>query len=98
MSFQKDPKNSESKVLRKLVDFTGKHVLEVGCGEGRLTWKYANTALQVRGIDPDLDSLRVARYDQPSNLRQTTAFACASALHLPFLHETFDIALLSWSL
>ncbi len=98
MGFQKDPEKYETKALHQLVDFAGKHVLEVGCGEGRLTWRYAVSARQVTGIDPDRDALRVAYYDMPSDLRKTTTFACASALDLPFPHERFDIALLSWSL
>jgi ubiquinone/menaquinone biosynthesis C-methylase UbiE len=98
MSFQKDPEKNETKFLRKLVDFTNKHVLEVGCGEGRLTWRYARSASRVNGIDPDLNAVRVAQYDQPSDLRKTTIFACASALHLPFPPEAFDLALLAWSL
>lgn len=98
MSLQKDPEKFENKFLHKLVDFTGKHVLEIGSGEGRLTWRYASSAKQVKGIDPDRDSLRVAYYDMPVDLRNRTAFSCASALNLPFPHETFDIALLAWSL
>ena len=98
MTFQKDAEKYEIKALRKLVDFNDQHVLEVGCGEGRLTWEYARSAKQVMGIDPDAGAVRVANYDTPDDLRKTTAFACASSLHLPFLHETFDIALLSWSL
>jgi ubiquinone/menaquinone biosynthesis C-methylase UbiE len=73
-------------------------VLEVGCGEGRLTWRYASSARQVIGIDPDRDALRVTFYDMPSALRKSTILACASGLNLPFSHETFDIALLAWSL
>jgi len=98
MSFQKDPEKSEQKILNRLVAFQDQQVLEVGCGEGRLTWKYAASARQVTGIDPDRDVLRVAYYDMPRSLRNTTTFSCASALHLPFPGETFDIALLSWSL
>jgi ubiquinone/menaquinone biosynthesis C-methylase UbiE len=98
MTFQKDAEKHESKVLHKLVDFKGQRVLEVGCGEGRLTWRYAGTARNVMGIDPDSDAIRVANYDMPPDLRKTTAFACASSLHLPFPRETFDIAMLSWSL
>lgn len=98
MSFQKDFEQNETKFLRKMVDFTGQRIVEVGCGEGRLTWRYAGPARQVTGIDPDRDALRVASYDMPSNLRKMTTFACASALNLPFPGEMFDIALLAWSL
>jgi ubiquinone/menaquinone biosynthesis C-methylase UbiE len=98
MSFQKDSERLETRFLHRLADFTGKHVLEVGSGEGRLTWRYAGSAGRVTGIDPDRDALRVASYDMPSALRNKTTFTCASALALPFPTETFDIALLSWSL
>jgi ubiquinone/menaquinone biosynthesis C-methylase UbiE len=98
MTFQKDAEQYEIKALRGLVDFKNQRVLEVGCGEGRLTWLYAHLAKQVVGIDPDPDAVRVANYDMLDNLRKTTVFACASSLHLPFPHEKFDIALLSWSL
>ena len=98
MTFQKDAEQNEIRALRKLVDFKDQRVLEVGCGEGRLTWEYAHAARQVVGIDPDLDAVRVANYDMPDELRKTTAFACASSLKLPFPRESFDIALLSWSL
>jgi ubiquinone/menaquinone biosynthesis C-methylase UbiE len=98
MSFQKDPEKSESKSLHRLVDFAGKGVLEIGCGEGRLTWRYAGSARRVTGIDPDRDSLRVAYYDMPADLREKTNLLCASALELPFADGTFDIALFSWSL
>ena len=98
MTFQKDAEKHERKALYRLVDFRDQRVLEVGCGEGRLTWRYAGSARKITGIDPDQDSLRVAYYDLPVDLRKTTVFACASALSLPFPHETFDLALLAWSL
>jgi len=98
MTFQKDAEKSESKALYRLVDFDDQHVLEVGSGEGRLTWNYAASARRVTGVDSDTDAVRVANYDMPADLRKSTTFTCASSLHLPFPHETFDIALLSWSL
>jgi ubiquinone/menaquinone biosynthesis C-methylase UbiE len=98
MTFQKDTEKHEIKALHRLVDFEDRRVLEVGCGEGRLTWEYAGAAKQVLGVDPDPDAVRVANYDRPDELRKTTIFTCASSLKLPFPNETFDIALLSWSL
>lgn len=98
MTFQKDPDRNETHFLRKFVDFSGRKVLEIGCGEGRLTWRYAERAAHVTGIEIDHNALRVATYDRPSDLESTVHFANARAEHLPFRKETFDIALLSWSL
>jgi len=98
MSLQRDPENREGRTLHKLVDFTNKRVLEVGCGEGRLTWKYAPASALTIGLDPDHDALRIARADCPIDLQKHVQFAGASAKHIPFQKETFDIAVLAWSL
>ena len=98
MTLQKDPEGAEKKYLHKHMDFTGRRVLEIGCGEGRLTWKYAASARQVVGIDPDADGLRVARIDRPSDLEEKVSLSRADSVHLPFAREEFDIAILAWSL
>lgn len=98
MSLQKDPEGSEKKSLQKLVNFSDMRVLEVGCGEGRLTWKYAGASAITVGFDPDLDALRIARADSPHDLQKHVHFTNASAGNIPFLKETFDIAVLAWSL
>ena len=98
MSLQKDPEGFEKKILHKFVDVSNKRILEVGCGEGRLTWKYAAASNLTVGFDPDQDALRIARADSPYNLREHVHFAQASASHIPFSKETFDIAILAWSL
>jgi ubiquinone/menaquinone biosynthesis C-methylase UbiE len=100
MSLQKDSDRSEIKHLRKFVDFTAsrKRVLEIGCGEGRLTWQYAKDARSVVAVDLDHDSLRVAKVDRPSSLDDTVYLACANSEYLPFSKEKFDIAILAWSL
>ena len=98
MSLQKDPEGFERKIIHKYADFTDKRVLEVGCGEGRLTWKYAASTKQVAGIDLETNDLRVARIDRPSDLENKVSFTQASARNIPFHHETFDIAILAWSL
>ena len=94
----KDPEQNETKTLRRLVDFNGKRVLEIGCGEGRLTWRYAGASRSTVGIDPDKNALRVARADCPSDLADKTRFVNCKAEQLPFRKETFDIAILAWSL
>jgi len=97
MTFQKDAEQNEIKYLHKFADFTGKRVLEIGCGEGRLTWQYAKETRFTIGIDTDRDALRVATVDRSSDLESKVVFSCSESERLPFPKETFDIAVLAWS-
>lgn len=98
MPYFKDPEKNETKHLHKFADFAGKRILEIGCGEGRLTWRYASASSLTVGLDPGKDALRVAFIDRPSDLQNKVHFANAHAEHIPFSKETFDIAILAWSL
>jgi len=98
MSLQKDSDRNEIKYLNKFVDLKDKRVLEIGCGEGRLTWQYAKAVGSVVAVDLDRDSLRVAKVDRPSDLEDRIILACADSEYLPFSKEKFDIAILAWSL
>ena len=97
MTFQKDPQQNETKHLLQFAGFADKRVLEIGCGEGRLTWRYAAKPAMTVGIDPDRDALRVATIDRPSDLEDRVLFSNAQAEWLPFPKETFDLAVLAWS-
>jgi ubiquinone/menaquinone biosynthesis C-methylase UbiE len=97
MTFQKDPEYNETKHLHQFVNFNGSRVLEIGCGEGRLTWRYAAKPALTIGIDPDRNALRVATIDRPTDLELRVHFANAIAEWLPFPSESFDIAILAWS-
>ena len=95
-----DPENNETRALLDLADFSGEHVLEIGCGPGRLTWRYADKAAHVTAIDAYADSIKQAREDLPRELMGRVEFH-----HIGFEDfvastepSTFDIAILSWSL
>ena len=97
MTLQIDPERIELKHLRRYADFMKRSVLEVGCGDGRLTWGYAKYARTVTGIDLHADDLRVASFDRPGDLEDKVVFTRADSIYLPFSKETFDIAILAWS-
>ena len=97
MTLQRDPEQNETKYLHKLVNFTNKRVLEIGCGEGRLTWQYAGEARSTIGIDVDSDALRVAVFDRPSALQRKVWFSVAQSEQLPFSSSMLDIAIFAWS-
>ncbi len=99
MTTQTDPEGTETKYLLRYADLNdgGKRVLEVGCGDGRLTWRYAASARQILGIDLHADDLHVALIDRPTDLAHRIQFAQADALHLPGARSSFDLAIFAWS-
>jgi 2-polyprenyl-3-methyl-5-hydroxy-6-metoxy-1,4-benzoquinol methylase len=100
MTIRSDPENNEIRALFDLVDFSGKHVLEIGCGDGRLTWRYAQAAAHVTGIDPFEESIGRANANLPDTLRDRVAFHYITLEDFAAAREsgTFDMAILSWSL
>lgn len=97
MTVQIDIEQSERKYLRKSADLAERRVLEIGCGEGRLTWSYARATRRTVGIDPDYNALRIATVDRAQDLEKKAHFAGATSEYLPFSKETFDLAILAWS-
>jgi len=97
VTIQTDSEGSEKKHLHRSADFANKHVLEIGCGEGRLTWQYAKETRSTIAIDLDADALRVATIDRPSDLERKVYFSLAKSEQIPFPKEIFDIAILAWS-
>jgi ubiquinone/menaquinone biosynthesis C-methylase UbiE len=98
MTLRRDPEENETRYLHAVAHLAGKRVLEIGCGEGRLTWRYAHTAARVIGIDLDPARLRVAQRECPPEVRPKLSFSLADSQALPFPDEAFDAAILAWSL
>jgi ubiquinone/menaquinone biosynthesis C-methylase UbiE len=98
MTMIQDPEGNETKRLLAYADFAGRRVLEVGCGDGRLTWKYAGPARSVAAVDLEAQDLRLATVDRPHDLATRLFFVRADSIQLPFAGEKFDRAVLAWSL
>ena len=98
MAVRIDPEDSETKALHELADFSGRRVLEIGCGDGRLTRRYADRAAQIVAIDPDADDIATAIEDCPAHLRDRIEFRVSRIEDFEPPEELFDLALLSWSL
>jgi cyclopropane fatty-acyl-phospholipid synthase-like methyltransferase len=99
MTILLDPELNETTALFGLFhDFAEKSVLEIGCGDGRLTWRYAGRAARVTAIDPDEGKFAKAIATRPLKMEHV------QLLHIgldPFAvqnKEKFDIAILAWSL
>ncbi len=100
MTIRSDPENNEIRALIDLVEFSGKHVLEIGCGDGRLTWRYAEAAAHVTGIDPFEEAIGKANANQPVTLRDQVEFHQIAFEDFSAARESemFNMAILSWSL
>jgi ubiquinone/menaquinone biosynthesis C-methylase UbiE len=101
MTIQLDPENNETKALFEISGgFENKRVFEIGCGDGRLTWRYAYHAAQVTALDPDADMIALAREDIPPGLRGRVEFHTGELQEYKAFTRgrKFDTALLSWSL
>lgn len=100
MAVKSDPENNEIRALRNLVDLDGKNVLEIGCGDGRLTWRYADIAAHIIAIDPFENSIRRAKANLPDRLRDRVEFHdIAFKDHAPVMESAqFDTVILSWAL
>jgi SAM-dependent methyltransferase len=95
-----DPEGHEIGALSDLVELGNREVLEIGCGDGRLTWRYADATAHVTAIDPFPDAIERARQrlveepDERIDLCRASFedFASSSG------SSRFDVSILSWSL
>jgi len=95
-----DPENNETHALLEMADFSGKHVLEIGCGDGRLTWRYSDKAAHVTAIEPSAEQIKLAKDNLPGHLQGRVEFHAASLEDFADKSQSsiFDLVILSYSL
>ena len=76
----------------------GRSVLELGCGEGRLTVGIAEDAASVLAFDPEAEAVAKARSSLPAELAHRVVYRVASATEIELEPHSFDLAVFSWSL
>jgi 16S rRNA A1518/A1519 N6-dimethyltransferase RsmA/KsgA/DIM1 with predicted DNA glycosylase/AP lyase activity len=96
MAIDIDPEEREISALVELLPHLRRaHVIEVGCGDGRLTRRYAERAASVLAFDPDEVAIAALRSDLPPgrvDVRRDTV----DDVDIP--GESADVVLLSWAL
>lgn len=92
------PEGMEIRLIEQFASLRGRRILEVGCGDGRLTFQYAPTAGAVLAIDPDRPSIEDALDEQARLRLGNVTFRVGSVERLPSRGAPFDVALFSWSL
>jgi len=98
MSSSIDPEDTEITVIHQLVDFSGTDVLEVGCGDGRLTWRYAEEADTVLAMDMNGEKIERAAETIPASLRPKVSFVVTDIAKVDLSPDAYDVAILSHSL
>jgi ubiquinone/menaquinone biosynthesis C-methylase UbiE len=90
-----DLHGAEPRRIEALVPLAGTRVLEVGCGEGRLTGFAAARAASVYAFDPSEERVAAARAATDA---RRVRFGVHGAEALNIERESFDLALCGWSL
>ncbi len=94
----RDSQGVEPAAIHAVADLDGSSVVEVGCGEGRLTRFAASLARAVYAFDPDGERVRKAATALAPELRDRVSFGVHDADALDVERRRFDLALCGWSL
>jgi len=87
----------ELQLIERFVSLTGREIIEIGCGDGRLTFQYAPRARRVVALDANAAEIERAHAEADRIGAHNIRFQTRSAEgRLP--GAPFDIALFTWSL
>ena len=98
MSIIIDPEGKEINALRQLANWRGAHVLEVGCGDGRLTLRLAYLGAHVVAFDPKPSLIRKAQHNLPRKFAKQIKYYSGSAVKLKLPAGSLDRVVFAWSL
>jgi ubiquinone/menaquinone biosynthesis C-methylase UbiE len=93
-----DPEGVHADAIRSLASIRGQRVLEIGCGDGRLTRALAGESASWLATDPKAHPVEDARRSLPEALGGRVTFAVAGGAEIEADESEFDLALFSWSL
>jgi ubiquinone/menaquinone biosynthesis C-methylase UbiE len=80
----------EHYLVRKLLPKTGRRIVDIGCGFGRLSDCYLDRFEQIVMLDGSMTLLRQAQ----DKLKDKAVYIAADANHLPFIKSSFDCVLM----
>jgi 2-polyprenyl-3-methyl-5-hydroxy-6-metoxy-1,4-benzoquinol methylase len=96
MAITHDPEGHEIAALEALVPILdGAEIVEIGCGDGRLTRRYSRRTRSVIALDPDEAAIARFRAGPPDARVDIRAIGID---RLELAHGSVDIVLLSWAL
>ncbi len=98
MTLQVDPEQNEIRALKSIASWRGKDVLEVGCGNGRLTLRLAGLGANILAIDPTPGLIRTARENLPEQYAGRVRYHVGKAEQLKQPDDTYDLVVFSWVL
>ncbi len=93
----RDREGAEAAHLMNAAHLQGKRLLEIGCGDGFLTWQLAGIPRKYVALDPHGERLAQAQARRTVN-PSPVAFTQSRAERLPFPPGSFDVAVFAHSL
>ena len=88
----------ELRLIERFVRLRRRRLLEIGCGDGRLTMQLARRAASVVALDPDREALADAQAAAIQQGIRNVQFFHGTGEAVRRIGAPFDVAVFSWSL